>query len=65
MKHFLVIITILFFSLTLFSSCKKKYVCDCGGQVVNPYMEKLSKSEASSEKTKCEANPGCTFKRDK
>ena len=65
MKNFLLITVILFFSLSVFSSCKKAYKCDCGGQVVNVYSHKLSKSEASAEKTKCEANQGCTFKRDK
>ncbi len=65
MRNFLIATTLVFFSITILSSCKKAYVCQCSDQIINPYSHKLSKSEAKSEKTKCEANAGCSFKRDK
>ena len=65
MKHIQIAITVLIFSAAIFSSCKKAYVCQCSDQIINPYIHKLSKSEAADEKTKCEANEGCEFKRDK
>ncbi|HSZ25277.1 MAG TPA: hypothetical protein VK766_06155 [Cytophagaceae bacterium] len=62
MKNFIVIMTVLLLSLTVFSSCKKAYECSCqNGQVVNPYMDKMTKSEAATTKTLCESNAGCTF----
>ena len=63
MKKLLVIIAVLFFSMNILSSCKKAYECYCGGQIVNQYSHKLSKSDASKDKAECEANEGCTFKR--
>ena len=66
MKHFLLVITVVFLSLTVFSSCKKAYRCSCqDGKVVNPYLHKLNKSDADAEKVKCESQAGCTFERDK
>ena len=66
MKKALIVFSLLVFSVTVFSSCKKKYRCVCEeGKVVNSYLDKLSKSEAEVEKEKCEVTVGCTFERDK
>ncbi len=65
MKHFLLVITVVFFSISVLSSCKKSYECNCGGQVVNAYTHKLNKSDANAQKALCEANAGCTFQRAK
>ncbi|HVD98191.1 MAG TPA: hypothetical protein VNB90_08285 [Cytophagaceae bacterium] len=66
MKKFLILAFTLVLSTAVFSSCKKHYKCSCeNGNIQNPYLHKLSKSEANSEKAKCEANAGCTFERDK
>jgi hypothetical protein len=66
MKNFLIALTVLFFSATILSSCKKAYRCSCqSGQIINAYTHKLNKSDADAEKAKCEKNAGCTFERDK
>ena len=76
MKHFLIVTAVLFFSLTIiFSSCKKRYKCECTYTnlsdstktytIDNPYDKKLSKSQASAKKSECEAVPDCQFLRDK
>lgn len=76
MKHFLIVTTALFFSLTIiFSSCKKRYKCECtypepGDStktyvVDNPYDKKLSKSQAAAKKSECEGTPNCAMLRDK
>ena len=76
MKHFLIVTTVLFFSLAVvFSSCKKRYKCECTYPVPgdstktyvvdNPYDKKLSKSKASIIKADCDATPNCQFLRDK
>lgn len=69
MKNFLIISSVLIFSLAIVS-CKKKYACNCvntdpdtGEQYVieNPYLKKFNKSQASEKKELCEQTPGCTF----
>ncbi len=65
MKNFLIAGTVLIFALTLFSSCKKAYKCQCSEQIINVYTQKMTKKEAEKEKEKCEANEGCEFKQDK
>jgi hypothetical protein len=76
MKHFLIIATVLFFSLTIiFSSCKKRYECECKYPVPgdststyvvdNPYDKKLSKSQAAAKRADCEAIPNCQLLVDK
>jgi hypothetical protein len=76
MKHFLIVTTVLIFSLAvIFSSCKKRYMCECtypypGDStktyvVDNPYDKKLSKSQAATKKTECEATPNCEMLRNK
>ena len=64
--------TVIIFALTIailvsFYSCKKKYRCVCqNGLVVNSYIDKMSKTSAEQEKTKCmNADSTCVFERDK
>jgi hypothetical protein len=71
MKNFLIVFSVLIFSLAVLS-CKKKYACNCvntdpdtGEEYIieNPYLKKFNKSTAAEKKTNCEATPGCTFER--
>ncbi len=67
MKSTVVIIALTIVTLVSFYSCKKKYRCVCNdGLVVNQYEDKMSKSAAEDEKTKCQAaDSTCVFERDK
>jgi hypothetical protein len=66
MKKLLIAPAVVLLAMVLFSSCKKSYKCVCeGGNIENIYIKKMSKSEADTERAKCEFNLGCEFKQSK